>query len=220
MGPWIEATMGEKNQTDTAVRRPPRLQDWHSWLDNTIAEAEQRGDFDNLSGHGKPLHFDANPLTGEIDVGHGLLKSAGMAPAWIELDKEIRAGLDGLKTLRDETARHLSSLAACPVAEDRHPAPTPRRSWWRALLGRRRPPAPTRAEAHDERRYVSARIRVRAVYLDRAEEVDRKIAAFNAALPAALWHLERARLPEERAARDFDEVCPPPGSSWVDRDQP
>jgi hypothetical protein len=216
----MTATMDEKDQPDATARRPPRLQGWHSWLDNAIAEAERRGDFDNLPGHGKPLHFDANPLTGEIDVGHGLLKSAGMAPPWIELDKEIRAGLDGLKTLLAETAMRLSSLAARPVAEDRHSAPTQRRSWWSALLGRRQPPAPPRAEAHDERRYVSARVRARAVYLDRSAEVDRKIAAFNAALPAALWHLERARLPAERAARDFDEVCPPPGSSWPDRDQP
>ncbi|MEA2512283.1 MAG: DnaJ subfamily er 28 [Thermomicrobiales bacterium] len=201
--------MDEQEQKQSAQRRPLHLEDWHSWLDRTVAEAEQQGEFDNLPGHGKPLKFDANPLTGEIDVGHGLLKSAGMAPAWIELDKEIRAGLDSLATLRDEIARRLTSLTAPPTVPDPGPASSDRPRWWR-ILRRPRAPNPTTPRPANHRVLDAERARVRAQYMERAQELDGKIAAFNASLPPQLGHLERARLPQERAARDFDEACPPP----------
>jgi hypothetical protein len=200
--------MSDEEQPNPLQRRPLHLQDWDSWLDKTIAEAEDRGEFENLPGHGKPIQLAANPLTGEVDVGHGILKSAGMAPAWIELDKDIRAGLDALANLRDETARRLTAITTRPPIPDPAPAAPRHRPWWRRLLGQSRP-FPRSLPPHHNPEDEWAR--ARAIYLERAHELDSKIASFNATLPTELWHLERRRLTPERAARDFDTACPRPG---------
>lgn len=184
-------------------RRPASLQNWQSWLDKTIAEAEQRGDFENLPGHGKPLHFDANPLTGEIDVGHGILKNAGMAPAWIELGKEIRAGYADLEAIIEDTRNRLASGSFRPT-----PTPPARQSWWRTLLaGRPRPEFSTPRPSAFNPEMIRAQAREK--YLERAHQIDQKIVAYNGSIPPALWQLERPRLTAERAVRDFDEACPP-----------
>jgi hypothetical protein len=202
-------TTDDQEDIHPARRRPLRLQEWDSWLDKTIEHARRRGDFDDLPGHGKPLQFDANPLTGEIDVGYGILKSAGVAPAWIELDKEIRAALDALATMRNEAS---GRLGACPDPQT-NPTPSPAspssRTWWRALFGRSHPPTSVARSLPARRDPEGERLAVRERYLERAREIDTKIAAYNASLPPELWHLERARLTPERAARDFDDANPP-----------
>jgi hypothetical protein len=196
--------MSDEEQPNSFQRRPLHLQDWESWLDKTIAEAKDRGEFDNLPGHGKPIELAANPLTGEVDVGHGILKNAGMAPAWIELDKEVRAGLDALANSRDEAARRLSAL---PRAPEPAPATPEQRSWWRRIFGQSHPaPRPLPSHRNPEAEWA----RARDLYLERASEIDRKIASFNATLPSELWHLERRRLTPERAAQEFEATCPRP----------
>ena len=150
--------MSDEEQPNPFQRRPLHLQDWNSWLDKTIAEAENRGEFANLPGHGKPIQLAANPLSGEVDVGHGMLKSAGMAPAWIELDKEIRAGLDALANLRDETAARLTAITNRPPDPDPVPDPPRRRSWWRTLFGQSRPsPRPRPSHRNPEAEWARAR---------------------------------------------------------------
>lgn len=185
-------------------RRLPGPDEWHSALDRSIAEAEQRGDFTNLPGHGKPIDLQANPLTGEMDVGLGLLKSAGYAPAWIELDKEIRASLDALATSRTNTARYLAELPVQPPPLEPEPPATPRRTWWQTLIHGSRvnratpspPPRPIdRATAHAQ---------ALERYLTQAKDLDKKIAEFNSSIPRELWHLERPRLSEAKARRDFE----------------
>lgn len=37
-----------------ASRKPPGI-GWESWVDRQIREAQERGEFDDLPGHGKPL---------------------------------------------------------------------------------------------------------------------------------------------------------------------
>jgi hypothetical protein len=37
------------------TRRKPPAVSWDTWIDKQIREAEERGDFDNLPGKGKPL---------------------------------------------------------------------------------------------------------------------------------------------------------------------
>jgi hypothetical protein len=194
-------TIDDHDDIHLARRRPLRFQDWDSWLDKAIDEARERGEFDNLPARGKPLRFDANPLTGEVDVGHGLLKSAGYAPAWIELDKEIRAVLDDLATLRKQAADRLTTP---PEPPDANPIVTPSRSWWRALFGRSRTPTAVAPRALPRRAPDAECDAARRQYLARAREIDAKIAAYNASLPPDLWRLERPRLPPERAAKDFD----------------
>ena len=60
-------------------------------IEKQIREAIERGDFDRLPGTGKPLDLGENPYTpADWRLAFKLLQDAGMAPDWIELDKEIR----------------------------------------------------------------------------------------------------------------------------------
>ena len=68
--------------------------DWEKWIDQQIREAQERGEFDNLPGKGKPLDLTPNPYAREQELAFKILKDAGYAPDWIELDKAIRGRLD------------------------------------------------------------------------------------------------------------------------------
>jgi len=55
-----------------------------------IAEANQKGEFENLSGAGKPLVLDDDQLVPEsLRVGYRLLKNGGFIPADLQARKEI-----------------------------------------------------------------------------------------------------------------------------------
>jgi DnaJ family protein C protein 28 len=68
--------------------------DWESWIDQQIREAQERGQFDDLPGAGRPIDLTPNPYAQEEELGFKVLKDAGYAPEWIELDKAIRGKLD------------------------------------------------------------------------------------------------------------------------------
>lgn len=64
-------------------------------VENQILKAQERGDFDNLEGYGKPLRFDENPYEPpELRMVFKILKDNDCAPYWIELGKEIDADLE------------------------------------------------------------------------------------------------------------------------------
>lgn len=55
-----------------------------------IKEAQERGDFDNLTGKGKPIDLSAYFDTPEdIRMAYSVLKNAGMTSREVELLKEI-----------------------------------------------------------------------------------------------------------------------------------
>ena len=68
-------------------------QDWESWIDRQVREAQERGEFDDLPGRGRPLDLTSNPYAGDRELAFKILKDAGCAPEWIELDKAIRSRL-------------------------------------------------------------------------------------------------------------------------------
>jgi hypothetical protein len=70
--------------------RPAR----ESLIDRQIREAAAEGKFDDLPYQGVPLPNDDNPLAGEWALAYHVLKNAGVAPPWIEADKEARRLLD------------------------------------------------------------------------------------------------------------------------------
>jgi DnaJ homologue, subfamily C, member 28, conserved domain len=70
---------------------PPPGRAWESLTDRLIREAAQRGEFDNLPLHGQPLPNRDNPYAGEQALAFSVLENAGVAPPWIEADKEVRA---------------------------------------------------------------------------------------------------------------------------------
>ena len=63
---------------------------WESLADRQIREAQQRGAFEGLPYHGKPLPPSDDRSAGELAVAHSILRNHGVAPPWIEADKEAR----------------------------------------------------------------------------------------------------------------------------------
>jgi DnaJ family protein C protein 28 len=80
------------------VAKSENSRDWEKWIDQQIREAQERGEFDNLPGKGKPLDLTPNPYAREQELAFKILKDAGYAPEWIELDKAIRGRLDRTRT--------------------------------------------------------------------------------------------------------------------------
>lgn len=86
--------------------------DWESWIDQQIREAQEQGAFEDLPGKGKPLDLTPNPYAQERELEFKVLKDAGYAPEWIELDKAIRGRLgQARKTLSRRWAYHTERLS-------------------------------------------------------------------------------------------------------------
>ena len=72
-----------------------------------IREAQAKGEFDNLSGKGKPLNLDEdNHVPQELKIAYKILKNSGYIPPELELQKEINTTLDLLKHCTDEREKY------------------------------------------------------------------------------------------------------------------
>jgi hypothetical protein len=61
-------------------------------VEAAIREAQERGDFDNLKGKGKPIDLSAYFETPEdVRIAYSMLKNAGMVSAEVDLLGEIAA---------------------------------------------------------------------------------------------------------------------------------
>jgi DnaJ family protein C protein 28 len=84
-----------KEQTELEIPKPTtgrfRGKFYYDYIEEQIRQAQERGEFDNLPGFGKPLRLEDNPYEGDRAMGYHLLKSNDMAPQEIELLKEIRS---------------------------------------------------------------------------------------------------------------------------------
>lgn len=202
--------------------RSRAIEEWDDWVEKEIQEAMERGDFSNLPGHGKPIRIESNPFDPSMDMAYSRLKNAGYAPTWMELDREITAGRKELDEFLQRSGAYLAELKARIEAQDtvadaERATDAPRVHPWWALWRRLRDwldfsdhtleprSAPLTLPDHDRIRSY-----MRAQYLERAAELDKKIGTFHAALPPSLWHLQRTALPKERAERLFDAHIPPP----------
>ena len=63
-------------------------------VERQIREAMDDGRFDGLPHQGERLPLIDDSLSGDRAMAHRLLKSAGVAPAWIEADKQARVLLE------------------------------------------------------------------------------------------------------------------------------
>jgi hypothetical protein len=77
---------------------------WEGITERLIREAQERGEFEDLPLHGKPLRAHRNPYVGEMALAFDMLQDAGMAPPWIEADKEARAWLETRDAIRATAA--------------------------------------------------------------------------------------------------------------------
>ncbi|RME42063.1 MAG: DUF1992 domain-containing protein [Chloroflexi bacterium] len=157
---------------DASERRKPPT-DWESVVEKAIREAQERGEFDNLPGKGRPLRWGDEHVPPEWRMAAHILKNAGFAPAWIEDDKWIRAERKALRQLLDSFVEwyreELAALAGRPEAEV--------------------------VERLEE--LAVARDRRIAVYRERAGKLNKRIDDFNLTVPVPRLQWHRVRIDQE-----------------------
>lgn len=74
---------------------------WGRIVEEQIRDAQQKGEFNNLAGEGKPLvsNDEETALEGDLRMAHHILKNADALPLWIEINKEITAQQEFCRTL-------------------------------------------------------------------------------------------------------------------------
>lgn len=81
-------------------RRAPG--DWQGLVEQRIQEGMEQGLFDNLRGMGQPLNLDEDQFVpDEMKMAFRLLRSNGLAPLWVELNKEIREDIARMERMRE-----------------------------------------------------------------------------------------------------------------------
>ena len=84
-----------------------------SIAERRIAEAQERGDFDNLPGTGRPLRLeDDSAVPEELRMAYKVLKNSGCLPPELADRKEINTVVDLLEHCQDERerVRHMQRL--------------------------------------------------------------------------------------------------------------
>lgn len=112
MSPRLSATRpgSRYHPAVSPQRRDPdgRIHTAHSWeslVEKQIREAMEAGAFDGLPHQGEPLPLEDDSAAGEWAMAHRMLRNAGMAPRWIESDKEARRLLGEIEGLLDRATR-------------------------------------------------------------------------------------------------------------------
>jgi hypothetical protein len=72
---------------------------WESLIERQIREAAEAGAFDDLPYKGKRLPLEDDSAAGEWAMAHRMLRNAGVAPPWIEADKEARGLIERISAL-------------------------------------------------------------------------------------------------------------------------
>ena len=80
--------MPKRRDADGKVQAGPT---WESLVERQIREAMEGGAFDELPHRGRSLPVEDDSAAGERALGFRVLRNAGIAPPWIEADKEVRS---------------------------------------------------------------------------------------------------------------------------------
>jgi hypothetical protein len=198
--------------------RRVEINDWDEWIEGEIQKAQERGEFEALPLQGKPIEIYRTDVNPEYDLAFSRLKNAGIMPAWMELDAEVRRLNEELAGFLDHAAGYLAAQRAelerhleAPEPEPGATVAYPRWQVWRPLLEWLRFSDEETEDPHGPRSIgdlIQLRDHMRAQYLERAAELDKRIVEYHNALPRELSNLQRLRLLPERAARRFDERMP------------
>jgi hypothetical protein len=84
---------------------------WESLVERQLREAMDEGKFDDLPFQGERIPFENDTAAGDWALAFHMLRNAGVAPPWIEADKEVRVLLDRLEALLVRAARSPGSAA-------------------------------------------------------------------------------------------------------------
>ena len=88
---------------------------WESLVDRQIREAMEDGRFDDLPHQGEPLPVEDETYAGDWALAFRMLRNAGVAPPWIEADKDVRE----LLTRRDALLAGAAGTSAFGRQRDR-----------------------------------------------------------------------------------------------------
>lgn len=147
-----------------------------------IEEAMERGEFANLPGKGKPLKFDTNPyLTPQARMTNRLLKENGLAPRWVELEKEIKREKAQLEKFLTNLKGRRERLAAII---QQHP---------------HRHKMVSRSFEHERARGIER-------YSEKLENLNRKIQRVNLLMPTR--NRQYASINRAEAISHFQKACP------------
>lgn len=161
-----------------ADKNKPSVRKGESAVERQIREAIENGEFENLSGAGRPLDLDENPYAPpEWRMTFKLLKDAGLAPDWIEQGKEIRREL---------------------LALDRWFAQ--QQDWHRKLPGRMKE-LPADKLISERERLIRLREETCRSFRRRADEINRVIDLYNLKAPRA--SLQRTKISIDEEIRRF-----------------
>jgi hypothetical protein len=76
-------------------------------VEQRIRDAQQRGEFDNLPGRGKPMDLDDDRnIPEDLRLAYRILKNADCLPPELELKREIRQMEDLLDNIPDEKEKY------------------------------------------------------------------------------------------------------------------
>jgi len=76
-------------------------------IEERIRRAQQKGEFENLEGTGKPLIFEKDGhVAGELRLAYKILKNADCLPPEIELKNEIKCTEDLLSGMEDTAEKY------------------------------------------------------------------------------------------------------------------
>ena len=76
-------------------------------IEDRIRRAQQKGEFENLEGAGKPLIFDSDShVDSELRLAYKILKNADCLPAEIQLKKEIKRTEDLLSGMEKTAEKY------------------------------------------------------------------------------------------------------------------
>lgn len=74
-------------------------------VNDAIVEAQQRGEFDNLRGKGKPIPAELLVAGDDAWLAGKVLANAGFLPPWLQLQQEIDDDLAECRRLIERTER-------------------------------------------------------------------------------------------------------------------
>ena len=78
---------------------------WRGLVEQRIQEGIENGAFDNLAGAGKPQNLDEDAMVPEdMRMAFRLLRSNGLAPLWVQINREIRDDIERLERFRTYVA--------------------------------------------------------------------------------------------------------------------
>ena len=76
-------------------------------IEERIRRAQQKGQFDNLEGTGKPLIFENDShVAGDLRLAYKILKNADCLPPEVEIKKEIERTEDLLIAMEDTAEKY------------------------------------------------------------------------------------------------------------------